>query len=227
LFPKLVAAWLFHFHNREDSHGALEPIFPQSSVWSVEYERSTETNELPGASDTQPKGGSNGINGGSVLMTETHNAIFGACLTIFGGITIFSLTKIVEGYVLAPLLEQGKAFGEIAGILYFLGEVYANPLLTAAAYFDPVERERYAEAKVRIRKAAGDLIQATGSVKCYRLLSTLRVTPKRETVREIVGLLTGISNNLFTRDGVRDGAMENSQSADKILALMKWPRLSK
>lgn len=124
-------------------------------------------------------------------------------------------------------MEQGKAFGEIAGTLYFLGEVYANPLLTATSHFDPSEMERYAEAKVRIRKAAGDLIQATGSVKCYRLLSILRVTPKRETVREIVGLLTGISNNLFNRDGNRAAAIENSQSADKILALMKWPRLSK
>jgi hypothetical protein len=43
------------------------------------------------------------------MKTETHNAIFGACLTIFGGITIFSLTKIVEGYVIAPLSGQGKA----------------------------------------------------------------------------------------------------------------------
>jgi len=77
----------------------------------------------------------------------------------------------------------------------------------------------YTDAKKIIRKAASDLVQANGSVRWYPLLRFLRIAPKRESVTEIVGLLTEISNNLFDQTGY--GPAENSKSADQILTLMR------
>jgi hypothetical protein len=159
-------------------------------------------------------------------MTELQKALLTSGVTIIGGVTIFLLSKIIEGFVIAPLVAQGRAFGEIAGTLYYLGEIYGNPFRSALNPYDEAEATRYKEAKRTIRKAASDLIEASGSVSCYRLLRIMRLTPKRESVREIVGLLTGISNNLFERELGR-GGIENSDAADRILILMNWPRLSK
>lgn len=156
---------------------------------------------------------------------ELQKIVLTACLTITGGVLVFALTKIIEAFFISPLIENGKALGEVAGALYGLGEIYANPLRSDEAKAFPATRTRYRDAKSAIRKVAGDLVRANGSVRWYWLARALCLVPRREDVKEVVGLLTGISNNLDEYGG--RGGVENSEAADRILALIKWPKISK
>lgn len=133
-----------------------------------------------------------------------------SALTIIGGVVVFSLSQIVQKFLVEPVHEQSKVIGEILFGLVYYGDRYANP--------GTGKPEAMTEAADTIRRYASRLEGTTHAVHSYRLFECIGLAPNRKSVEEAVGNLIRISNSIYTGNG-----RENSDDADNVKKLLSAP----
>lgn len=138
----------------------------------------------------------------NILLTST--------LTIIGGVVVFSLSQIVQKFLVEPVHEQAKVIGEIFFGLVYYADRYANP--------GTGRPEAMTETVDTFRRYASRLEGTTHAVRCYRLFECLGLAPSREGVDKAVGDLIRISNSIHTGNG-----RENGHDADSVKKLLSVP----
>ena len=153
-------------------------------------------------------------------MTELEKIFLTSGLTIVGGSMVF----VIQRFILEPLNEQNRVLGRITYALYYYGREYGTPPRRDTPDADIVTRQR--EAANKIRDLAAMLAEASQSVRLYWICVLLGGTPRRKSINDAIGLLTGLSNNFFVTDGgVGMEGVQNSRDADRVLKLLglkKW-----
>lgn len=135
------------------------------------------------------------------------DALLTSSLTILGGVVVFSLSQIVQKFLIEPVHEQAKVIGEIFFGLVYYGDRYANPGVG--------QPEAMAEAADTIRRYASRLEGTSHAVRWYRLFEFIGLAPDSEDVKEAVRHLIRISNSIYTGKG-----RENSEDADSVKRLL-------
>ena len=161
----------------------------------------------------------------STVMSEPLKIALTAAATLIGGIILFGMQK----FFLEPIYEYTKSVARIAFLLHYHAEVYANPHAMSASatnqqwqeFWDSMKGKRYSSAKDDLRKAASDLSSAAVSIQAYVAFERLKLVPRKKDVREVIGILTGISNGLTTHgiDVYRD-AIRNSDESNRARCLV-------
>ena len=128
-------------------------------------------------------------------------------LTIIGGVLVFSLSQIIQRFLLEPVHEQAKAIGEIFFGLIYYAPWYANPGCG--------KPEELAAASDTIRRYASQLQSTTNAIRFYGLFELCRLLPKRAAVYEAIDNLIRISNSIYSGNG-----RENRKDADDIKRLL-------
>ncbi|MEX5283773.1 hypothetical protein [Nitrospira tepida] len=130
-----------------------------------------------------------------------------SALTIIGGVVVFSLSQIVQRFLVEPVHEQAKVIGEIFFGLVYYADRYANP--------GTGKMEAMTEVADTMRRYASRLAGTTHAVRCYRLFECFGLAPNREAVDQAVHKLIRISNSVHTGNG-----RENSADADNVRKLL-------
>ena len=141
-------------------------------------------------------------------MSELFKILLTSSLTIIGGVLVFSFSQLILRFLIDPVHEQTKAFGEIAFCLSYYSAWYANP---GSGRSDDMER-----ASNALRQCAGHLVATSRAIRCYKVFERLRLVPSQPGVKEATGHLIRISNSIFGAHG-----SNNSRDANQISRLLK------
>ena len=100
------------------------------------------------------------------------------------------ISHLVQKFVLEPLHEQRKIFGNIDYRLTYWAWAYSNPQDAKSPERDTAMNE--------LRDAAGGLLATTNAIRCWRLSLTLgAVAP--DVANEASRILIGLSNGVYGR----------------------------
>ena len=154
-------------------------------------------------------------------------------LTIFGGVLVYVLGKIIERTVIEPLNDYRRLVMEIAGALpmhaNFWGDTYMREMIAASvgpygteeSYGIELSRAT-GEAARELRAKAAQLAAYAVTLPCYRLWSTLHLMPNRGDLLLASNELAGIANRLPASN--RDDVVENSLANSRIQELLRLAR---
>jgi hypothetical protein len=131
-----------------------------------------------------------------------------AALTIFGGVLVYVLGKIVERAFIEPLNDYRQLVVEIAGALAMYAEYWGDTSAEErlSAYGQPDESWRAAIATATgkaardLRAKAAQLAAYAVTIPWYRLWSLLRLVPDRHNALLASSELMGIANRLPARN---------------------------
>lgn len=141
-------------------------------------------------------------------MSDLFKIVLTSSLTIFGGVIVFSLSQLIQKFLIDPVHEQKKVIGEISfGLTYYAGW-FANP-----GVGKPEDLHAASDA---IRRYASQLTATTNSIWCYGLFHTIGLVPDRSAINDARGRLIIISNSIFQSTSGRD----NSTDAKEIKRLL-------
>ncbi len=140
-------------------------------------------------------------------MSEVFKIFLTSSLTILGGVFVFSITLLIQKFLIEPAHEQAKAVGQIGYCLIFFAPWYANP-----GNGQPNDMDK---ASAALRECASRLVATSNAIRSYRLFERVGLIPPWENVEEATGHLIRISNSIFSGNG-----RENSDDAAKIRGLL-------
>ncbi len=115
-------------------------------------------------------------------------------LTLLSGIILLVIGQIITRAIIEAVHDQRKAIGEIADVLIYYGNVWANPGVDS-----PEEKTDYDKAQEAIRQKASLLRVRTYSIPKYGCLAGVGIVPKREDVLAASRELIGLSNSLHRK----------------------------
>jgi HAMP domain-containing protein len=135
-------------------------------------------------------------------MTEdarmVTQALLTALLTVFGGVVLLVLERLVEALTLDPLRELRKAIAEIDTNLNFFANRYTNPVTPEQwNELSDTGREDIKAVANTIRRDATRLIAAANAITGYRLLARLKLVPSRLHIENAFTNLILISNRFI------------------------------
>jgi hypothetical protein len=143
-------------------------------------------------------------------MSELFKIILTSSLTIFGGILIYVVGRIIEKFFIEPIHEQFKIIGKIADSLIFYANIYTNPGSKL------IEKEKMDEASNVLRQQASHLMAKTQVIQWYKFWQHLRIMPKYADVIEAHGKLITLSNSVH-----KGKAIENDSLRKEIEKLLR------
>jgi hypothetical protein len=154
-------------------------------------------------------------------MAEFNKALLTSALTLIGGCLIF----VFQRFLLEPLNEQSRVIGRVSFAMHYYGREYNSPLIPKQA--DQETREHYWAVGDKLRELASSLAESSQAVRPYWLWRLLKMTPDRENIDAVIGLLTRMSNSLFVlgQEQYREQVKQNWKDADEIikqLGLRRW-----
>lgn len=124
-------------------------------------------------------------------MAAFAAALLPAALTAVFGIFVFVAGQAIQRFMLEPIQEQRRLIGEIAYALLFYGNVnYGYRPGTVHTEDD------FNQARIHLRKLAGQLLTTVNVIPLYRLLSVLHLVPSGSAVRSAATGMIGWSNSL-------------------------------
>lgn len=125
------------------------------------------------------------------MSGELFKIILTSCLTIIGGIFIYTVGQIISKFFIEPIHEQKKIIAEINDVLIF----YANQFYLYS------EKDDNADKIVdKIRSLSTELRARTSFIPCYRMLSRMKWVLKEERIQEACTALIGLSNSVYKTD---------------------------
>ena len=123
------------------------------------------------------------------VIIENGSSGWDFFLGIFTGIIIFILSEVLKEVYFQPIQEYKRIKGHISSVLVYYANCYGNVM--------PSNRvnDLYDEGSKAIRKAASDLasfVEVSSKTKPG--------IPKRETLKQVVSELIGLSNSFYCPD---------------------------
>ena len=123
-------------------------------------------------------------------MTELYKIVLTSCLTIFGGVFVFTIGQLISKFLIEPIHEQSKCIGEIADALIFYANLYASPGTDMP--------EKRHEASKSLRQYGSLIISKTHMIKFYSLLEKLGLVRKQKDILEASQELIRLSNSIYS-----------------------------
>ena len=143
-------------------------------------------------------------------MSEGLKIALTAGATLGGGVLLFVISRLLQKVLLDPLHEQRKVVGEIDYRLTYWAWAYGNPQEAKT-----LERDR---AMDELRDAAGRLLAATNTIRCWRLSLKLgAVAPV--VVNEASRILIGLSNGVYGRFDHKHPPSRDAQRLRDVLRI--------
>jgi hypothetical protein len=121
-------------------------------------------------------------------------------LTAVVGIAVFVAGQLIQRLFIEPIQDQRKAMGEILYVIDYYSSLHEEE-------FSPdIEKA----AKKYLRRATSDLYRFTSIIPAYRFLSTVRILPKKTTVKAIAGSVAELTRkiNCETLEKYHDAIMK-------------------
>lgn len=122
-----------------------------------------------------------------------------AAITVFAGVLVYIVGKIIERAFLEPLNEQRRLITDIAASLVLYGNLYTN-VETDITKLPDAARQALIDAQQTMRRQAAQLDAHNRTIPWYRCWSFLRLAPPRDKVLRAASDLIGISNGTPPRD---------------------------
>src|SRR6266852_5498581 len=104
-------------------------------------------------------------------MSELYKIVLTSSLTVLGGVVVFSLTQLIQRFVLDPVNKQAEVIGRIAYCLVYYAPWFGNP-----GTGKELDMQKASEA---LRECASQLIAATSAIRCYHLFERRGLIPRR------------------------------------------------
>lgn len=121
-------------------------------------------------------------------MTEIFKIILTSCLTILGGVIVYTLGQIISKFIIEPIHEQKKIISEINDTLIF----YANKF-----YIYKEKNEEAEEIVNKIRSLSTKLKSKTKLIPYYHCLEKYNFVLKNKSINDACSALIGLSNSVY------------------------------
>jgi hypothetical protein len=118
--------------------------------------------------------------------------IITACLTIIGGVIVYSLTRLIEKRYLDPINDLNKLRGEVAHKIIMHANKFGNP--------DVFDEKIMYEASDEIRMLSAELRSKCYLLNNYRFLSFIRMVLPKKNILNASTALMGLSNGMYHKD---------------------------
>lgn len=103
-------------------------------------------------------------------MPELERIFLTSALTIAGGVVVLVVGQLLIRFFIEPIHDQAKVIGEIAYVLMFYADIYANPGALTAPELQRVAADA-------LRRSASQLMATSHPIRAYGLWALLRLTP--------------------------------------------------
>jgi len=125
-------------------------------------------------------------------MSDAYRIILTSVATIVGSIFVLVFGQFAIRFFIDPVVEARKAIGEVADVLIFYANIYANPAVVGEA--------RRTEASQALRQQASLLRVRAYAVPVYTLAVFLGLLRPLSAMDSASRSLMGLSNAFSTAD---------------------------
>lgn len=148
---------------------------------------------------------------------DVNTAILTAVITLFGGVIIFFLQRIIEQLYIKPINNYKDVIENIAIDLIKYAKFYANPQSLNLLPSDSTIRRDLEISSDRIRELSALLRVRTDNINSYAFWrKTNYIKVNKQDSYSAASKLMSLSNTFF----VTGRGVENSDCADEIRALL-------
>jgi len=134
--------------------------------------------------------------------------ILTSCITIFGGILVFTSGKVIDSFFIEPIHELRREIGKIADILIFHANIYSLP--------GSGTKEKLDETSFILRQEASLLKSKYHLISCKKFFVFLRIILKETNIESAHKGLIYLSNNIHQGNG-----STNEKTAKEIREALK------
>lgn len=152
---------------------------------------------------------------------EIITAFWTATFTLFGGILIFAIQKLLEQIYFIPINKQKDVVEQIAVGLIKFANYYTNPTALGNMPSDSTQKRDLEIAADTTRGYSALLTAVTNNISSYDIWFRLMfIKVKKEDALTAAGKLMALSNSYFNPER----SVANSDLANEIRQLLNIPR---
>jgi len=146
-------------------------------------------------------------------MTDWEKIIYTSLITVIGGLILYLLTRLLEGFVLKPIDKWFDSRGKVIDRLFFYSNVYTNIKI------NPSEMEigQIRKMNKEFRILAGEILHRASEIKWYKLFNQVGIIPPFEDIKIAQKNLIFLSNNLVQSPASnRSAILDNLEAVKEI-----------
>ena len=135
-------------------------------------------------------------------MTDVFN-------TVISGTSVFVLGQLISKFIIDPVHEQQKVFGEIVDALIFYKNIFGRTIIGTTKEGD--------EAQNKLRSLATKLLSKTHLIPFYGILEFLFIVKPLKNILDAHGGLIGLSNSVYVNPYFLDNVDDYYNQIHKAL----------
>jgi hypothetical protein len=159
-------------------------------------------------------------------MGNFAQALLTAALTVLVGVVVFSLTQLIQRFVIDPIHEQAKVIGRIGYCMTFYAPWFLSPGVNRDDEGPGVNRhDEVPKVSMAIRDCASQLLATTRSIRCYDFFARWRLIPSAQNAAEAASKLICLSNAVLVvgPEGAGRQNVNDAHEVERLLGLRKNP----